>query len=418
MPAPVASGWAKLGDALGGDSELEYEKGLNLGANTENALAQASERRNKAQAQQQLAGQLRAAGFSDADSDASAGALTAGANLGDVLSMKGKQQEYDFRTKAGDPNLPFSERNTALQGVAAAPVERFGTVGENMFQDKFSDTDTPTTSEYGKANIKAKEATASRANNGGRPKIYMVGNVPYLQGADGSLERQLTPEEVANNFGITEQGKGQGRNAAKADAALPAAFAKYRNTTDNANQVMSKIDDALKDVSWVSAGPLAGGSNNVPGTPAFKLAQAVLSIKANVGFQELSKMRHESPTGGALGNVTEKELEFLQGAIASLNTAQDPKDLAKALADVRDSYARYKDYAAQDYEIAQERAKYKPVEAPGQEPAAAQPGPGNQSAPNAPNNGGPVTIHDDAGYDALPPGAEFIGPDGQKRRKP
>jgi hypothetical protein len=30
----------------------------------------------------------------------------------------------------------------------------------------------------------------------------------------------------------------------------------------------------------------------------------------------------------------------------------------------------------------------------------------------------PVTINDDAGYDALPSGAEFIGPDGVRRRKP
>jgi hypothetical protein len=288
--------------------------------------------------------------------------------------MQKGQQEHDFRARAGDPNLPFDQRQIALQGVASGPVERFGTVGENMYQDKFSN-DGPVTSEFGKANIEAKKASAARSAVGSQPKVYLVGGVPYMVGPDGELQRKLTPEEVANNFGITEEGKGGGRNAAKANAALPAAFAKYRNTTDNANQVISKIDDALKDISWVSAGPLAGGSSNIPGTPAFKLAQAVLSIKANVGFQELSKMRHESPTGGALGNVTEKELEFLQAAIASLNTKQDPKDIAKALGDVRDSYARYKDYAAQDYEIAQERAKF--------HPSGERPGPGNQPPPAA-----------------------------------
>jgi hypothetical protein len=366
-----ASGFALLGDALGGDSELEYEKGLNLGANTENAMSMASERRTKAKALQENAALLKQAGFADSDADAAANVMTAGGNLGDLFSARKTNQEVDFRSRAGDPKLPFDQRNIALQGVASSPVERYGSAGEGMIQDKFSN-DAPVASAVGEATIKAKEAQANRAS--GANKIYMVGNVPYMVGPDGALERKLTPEEVADNFGHTEEGKGRGRNAAKADAALPAAFSKYRNTTDNANTVMSKIDDALKDVSWTSAGPLAGGSSDVPGTPAFKLAQAVLSIKANVGFQELSKMRHESPTGGALGNVTEKELEFLQGAISSLNTAQNPKDLAKALTAVRDSYARYKEYAKQDYEIAQERAKYHSANEPAEPASDAPPG--------------------------------------------
>jgi hypothetical protein len=354
MPA-ATSGWARLGDALGGDSELEFEKGLNLGANTENAMSMASERRTKAKALQENAALLKQAGFADADADAAANVMTAGGNLGDLFGARKTNQEVDFRSRAGDPTLPFDQRNIALQGVASAPVERYGSAGEGMIQDKFSN-DAPVVSDVGKSVIGKNEASAARAGAKGRMMVF--GNVPYWVTAEGEIERKLSPEEVADNFGHTEEGKGRGRNAAKADAALPAAFAKYRSTTDNANVVTKKIDDALKDVSWTSAGPLAGGSSDVPGTPAFKLAQAVLSIKANVGFQELSKMRHESPTGGALGNVTEKELEFLQGALASLNTAQNPKDLAKALTDVRDSYARYKEYAKQDYEIAQERAKY------------------------------------------------------------
>ncbi|MGB0855392.1 MAG: hypothetical protein ACPGSI_18995, partial [Pikeienuella sp.] len=47
----------------------------------------------------------------------------------------------------------------------------------------------------------------------------------------------------------------------------------------------------------------------------------------------------------------------------------------------------------------------------------------NDPAPETPQetpqpNGEPVTITDDAGYDALPSGAEFIAPDGTRRRKP
>jgi hypothetical protein len=43
------------------------------------------------------------------------------------------------------------------------------------------------------------------------------------------------------------------------------------------------------------------------------------AIKANVGFDRLAAMRAESPTGGALGAITERELAFLQSVLGSLN---------------------------------------------------------------------------------------------------
>lgn len=354
MPTP-GTGWAKLGDVLGGDSELEYEKGLNLGANTENALSQASERRAKAKAQQGLAGQLRAAGFADADADAASSALTAGGNLGDIFGARQTQQKIDFHAKAGDPTLPFDQRQIAAEGLVDAPVERFAGAGPGMLQDKFSN-DQPTLTPIGQSDINKNNATASRA--GGKSKVYMVGGVPYMVGADGELQRKLTPEEVAENVGIISNEKSRGANAAKAEAGLPKSFAKFRNTTENADKVMGDIDNVLKDVKWTNAGPSAWLSRGTPGTPAFALDHAVMSLKANVGFQTLNSMRNESPTGGALGNVTDQDIKYLQSSIASLDTAQDPAQLAKALTAVRDNYARLKEHAAQDFEITSKLADY------------------------------------------------------------
>lgn len=45
-------------------------------------------------------------------------------------------------------------------------------------------------------------------------------------------------------------------------------------------------------------------------------------IGSNVAFERLSRMRAESPTGAALGSVTERELELLQNTIASLDVSQ------------------------------------------------------------------------------------------------
>lgn len=55
-----------------------------------------------------------------------------------------------------------------------------------------------------------------------------------------------------------------------------------------------------------------------PGSSAASVEALLKPIQANSAFTNLQKMREESPTGGALGNVTERELELLyskEGAI-------------------------------------------------------------------------------------------------------
>lgn len=75
-----------------------------------------------------------------------------------------------------------------------------------------------------------------------------------------------------------------------------------------------------------------------PGTTA-KDAQALIStIRANLGFQQLTEMRLSSPTGAGLGNVTEKEIQFLQATVASLDQAQSPEQFAKSLQRIKQFY--------------------------------------------------------------------------------
>lgn len=81
---------------------------------------------------------------------------------------------------------------------------------------------------------------------------------------------------------------------------------------------------------------------NVGGTDARDLRGDLNRIKAIIGFEELNKMRRESPTGGALGQVTERELEFLQSVEGALDQAQSPEQLEKMLWDVKSSAARLK----------------------------------------------------------------------------
>lgn len=66
----------------------------------------------------------------------------------------------------------------------------------------------------------------------------------------------------------------------------------------------------------------------IPGTEAQALKNNLATIKANIGFDKLQAMRDASPTGGALGQVSERELGFLQSVFGSLDQSQSSEELA------------------------------------------------------------------------------------------
>jgi hypothetical protein len=62
--------------------------------------------------------------------------------------------------------------------------------------------------------------------------------------------------------------------------------------------------------------------SKVPGTPRENMNEALAPIIANIGFDKLQAMREASPTGGALGQVSNIELAALQKSLASLSLNQ------------------------------------------------------------------------------------------------
>ena len=51
------------------------------------------------------------------------------------------------------------------------------------------------------------------------------------------------------------------------------------------------------------------------------------TIAANIGFDKLQRMREASPTGGALGNVSDRELSNLQSVLGNLALSQSEEQL-------------------------------------------------------------------------------------------
>lgn len=74
------------------------------------------------------------------------------------------------------------------------------------------------------------------------------------------------------------------------------------------------------------------------GTAAYDLDASIKKIDANAAFDALQKMREASPTGGALGSITEKELELLRSTVANLDPNQSQPAFLAALADAKKTY--------------------------------------------------------------------------------
>jgi hypothetical protein len=155
----------------------------------------------------------------------------------------------------------------------------------------------------------------------GMVAIYADGRTELLQrpGGGGGLREAAPPPTP------TEQ---RAAAAAAADEVnvVNRNISNYR-TTQNTRQL---INDALPLVNYFSAGFLSG-TKIVGGTPAANLQSALTSIGANLAFGELARMRAESETGGALGQIVIRELELLESVMDSVSQAQGPPELRAAL---------------------------------------------------------------------------------------
>lgn len=81
------------------------------------------------------------------------------------------------------------------------------------------------------------------------------------------------------------------------------------------------------------------------------------TIKGIIGFERLQRMREESKTGGALGQVAVQELIALQGTLGNLNLLAPTEDILEKLRDIKDIYNRNMDIVRQEYS-AEDLAKY------------------------------------------------------------
>jgi hypothetical protein len=113
---------------------------------------------------------------------------------------------------------------------------------------------------------------------------------------------------------------------------------------DNFLKVVGKLDTLVGDQGeggWGFSGVLGAIAGFLPiGSERSKGEDFLKTIDATIAFDTLQSMRDASPTGGALGQVSERELDLLKSSIDAVNLEQEPEFIRGQLNDLREGYMK------------------------------------------------------------------------------
>ncbi len=120
------------------------------------------------------------------------------------------------------------------------------------------------------------------------------------------------------------------------------AVTAYREISLQARDLSADVQDLIDNGAFKGYSAVGGGSflewlKNVPivGRNATRIEKKITSLQAVLAFNELVKMRKEGgPHGGALGNVSNQELDSLKQAFGALSQSMSPEDFMKAMDEI------------------------------------------------------------------------------------
>lgn len=217
-----------------------------------------------------------------------------------------------------------------------------------------------------------RRGTATPIMSAPKPATYgVIGEDQYGQKRYGWIDanaRQTTPGTPAGSQPPAPAGPAPDGGAQPAPAALPAApgtipppppgvdpkewrkeqtkLAVGKQAAEGQRQkyadvVTTDIDRMMGIIDknpGTTTGALGNVLQNVPGTNAHNASALAETIRANVGFDRLQEMRNASPTGGALGQVSDAENKLLASTIGNLSQSQSKEQLMDNLRRVKNVY--------------------------------------------------------------------------------
>lgn len=136
----------------------------------------------------------------------------------------------------------------------------------------------------------------------------------------------------------------------KLDQKSQAAQEKKQASIEEAKSQAGLIRQTIKDIKdrkligYDTAGP--AGSSWIAPLDYPDLAEKLNTIAGNIAFTTLNKMRQNSPTGGAVGQVSDRDMALLASVKGSLSQRQSPQQLEQTLKRLDEIYTKVEGYDA------------------------------------------------------------------------
>jgi hypothetical protein len=158
----------------------------------------------------------------------------------------------------------------------------------------------------------------------------MQGTIPqgYRMSPEGNLEI------IPGGPGEAKVAATIAQNKAKAEGAVRSS-----NLVNNTIKRLQKVIKVARDNSVDNVFGATGFVGEwIPNSDRNNAEALVSTIKSHIGFDRIDRMRKESPTGGALGQVSEMELRQLNATLGSLEFSQTEEQFLVTLKQVQDEY--------------------------------------------------------------------------------
>jgi len=217
---------------------------------------------------------------------------------------------------------PEQAQRSVQTYTAIPPNQRVAFITQQLAKaEKIFEANTITAAQQQSADITKRGQDISAAT---QRRGQDIGRIPvgFRMTADGALEpipggpttTNLSPKEI------------QTREAKFPQATQAVKTFEAKTTELEKDLIALRNHPGLSSITGLVAG-------RVPGLTAQGRAAEALydKIMARGGFKELQDMRAASPTGGALGNVSNQEGAQLRAAFAAIDRKQDAADVKKAI---------------------------------------------------------------------------------------
>lgn len=218
---------------------------------------------------------------------------------------------------------------TSEQLTGKAPLPMMPASTAYHYKEKEKEAKAPTTRHYTRGNEEITEEYDAE-----QKKWIPVANAPRYKPDTGASGLPKPPKD----FRYTADGELEPIPGGKEDTKRRTNYAKadkqYRGITSGL-KTLKKQTEKLRDHPGLSGITGARGAvPNFPGSDAANADAILEQLKSRTGLDVLQNMRLLSPTGGALGNVSDAEGKRLETYIAALSKAQSKKAMKDALQDI------------------------------------------------------------------------------------